>query len=416
VTNLLVFAAPLTAGLVLVLVGQWRGWAPSLPVAVGTGVVLRVAVLLLAWRFNVHPYDFSVDFPTAADNVLHGRDPVLTAREGGWHFLPLSAYVLAGQLRLGQVLGIGWAVIGRLVPIFADLALIPLVGKLARGRSPALRAFQWAANPLAIMVCAVHGQLEPIALAFGVGALVVARSAYARRAVAAGILVGLAITVNSWPALLVPGVLLALPGTRRRLTALLWAGAVPLVFFVTQPLVLGHAPSGELIAVARALAKTRPVVGDWGWTAIAEGGTQTVDPALGTIGTGVLLAGLALAVWWWRRADALTLTAVILLAFLICTHRLGAQYLLWPLPYLLARPARGTWPAFTAACMWAAIGYLWLGTTATYDVWWMRHEVWALLSLAVIPLLVWALPWSRRTAAPPVERSGRAEPAVACST
>lgn len=413
--NLAVFAVPLVVGLALAIVGQRRGWAPSLPVAIGTGVVLRVVVLVLAWRFHVRPYDFSVDFPTAAGNVLHGRDPVLSAREGGWHFLPFSAYVLAGQLRLSQAIGGGWDVIGRLVPMIADLALIPLVGRLARRKS-ALRSFQWAVNPLAIMVCAIHGQLEPLTLVFGVGALIVARSSYARRAVVAGALVGLAITANSWPVLLLPGVLLALPGARRRLTALVAAGAVPLLFFVTQPLVLGQAPANELVGVVRALMKTRPVVGDWGWTAIVEGGHQTVDPALGTVGTGILLAGVAVAVWWWRRTDALTLTAVILLAFLICTHRLGAQYLLWPLPYLLARPTRGTLPAYAAVAAWAGIGYLWLGTTATWNVWWMRHEVWSLLSLAVLPVLVWALPWTRRSAPRPAPRPDPAEPAVVSLT
>ena len=53
--------------------------------------------------------------------------------------------------------------------------LIPLVGKLAGGPKASLRAFQYACNPLAILVASVHGQVEPVALVFGVAAFVVAR-------------------------------------------------------------------------------------------------------------------------------------------------------------------------------------------------------------------------------------------------
>jgi len=399
VTNLLIFAAPLALGLVLLLVGGKRAWAPSLTVSIITGIALRVIVMLTAAYLSVRPYDFSADFPVAANNVLNHHDPVLHAREGGWHFLPLTAYVLAGQLKLGQALGLDWAIAGRLVPIVADLALMLLVGRLASQRQ-ALRRFQWACNPLAIMVCAIHGQIEPLAMMLGVGALVLARSTDRHRAIWAGVLVGLSITSNSWPVLLVPGVLLALPGLRARLTGLCWAVAVPAVFFVTTPFIMGLNAGRELPAVARALMKTRPVVGDWGWTSLFTGGQQSVNPTLGHIGTFVLVAGILFALWWWRRADPVTLTAVILLTFLVVTHRLGAQYLMWPLPYLLVRPTRGTPYALTAASLWAGIGYLWVGTTATWNVTWMSHEVWALTSLAVIPVLVWAMPWRRRVAAP----------------
>ena len=404
VVNLLLFAGPLAVALVLCLVAGRRRWAPSLAVTLAVAVALRVLIMALATWLHVQPYDFSTDFPIAGDNILHGRDPVLHARVGGWHFLPLMAYVLGGQVKVAQLLGLDWAIVGRLVPIIADLVLTVLVGRLSV-RDGSLRRFQWACNPLAIMVCSVHGQLEPIALALGVGALVVAYRGRERHgpapALVAGLLIGLAIAANSWPALLLPGVLLALPGVRRRLTALATAAGVCFLLLLTEPLLLqtGRQSYGAALgAIIGALAHTKPVVGDWGWTSIVEGGSQTVDPTTGAIGSVVLIAGLAAVVWIWRRADPLTFTVAVLLAFLICTHRLGAQYLLFPLPYLFARPTRGTWYATTAAVIWSAIGYLWLGTSATWNVWWMRHEVWSLSSLAVIPCLIAALPWRRRTA------------------
>ena len=412
VANLVIFAGPLVVGLVLCLVAGRRRWAPSLAVTLAVAVTLRVIVLGIATWFHVAPYDFSSDFPIAADNILNGRDPVLNARVGGWHFLPLTAYVLAGQMKAGQLLGLDWAIAGRLVPVAADLVLTVLVGRLSL-RNGSLRRFQWACNPLAIMVCAVHGQIESMALAFGVGALVVAYGGRERRgpgaAVLAGLLLGLAIAANSWPLLLLPGMVLALPGVRRRLTAAATAIGVCVVSLLTEPLLLQTGQDsyiGALRAIVGALAHTKPVVGDWGWTSIVEGGAQTVDPTIGSIGSLVLIAGLIAGVWWWRRADPLTFTVAVLLAFLICTHRLGAQYLLWPLPFLFARPTRGAWYATTAATIWAGIGYLWLGTAATWNVWWMRHEVWALSSLVVIPFLIAALPWGRRVAEPQLPDTG----------
>lgn len=403
--NLLIFAVPLVVAVALCLVAGRRRWAPSMLAALAVGAVLRLIVMLLAWRFNVRPYDFGVDFPVAADNVLHLRDPVLNTREGGWHFLPMMAYVLAGQRWVSQITGLDWGIAGRLVPIAADLVLSVVIGRLSAERG-ALRRFQWACNPLAIMVCSVHGQLEPIALAFGVAALVVARSDRPRRAVLAGLLLGLSIAANTWPVLLAPGLLLALPGLRRKVTAALSTAAVLGGLVLTEPLLFsygGLSYVSHLRALIATMAHTRPVVGGWGWTAIAEGGHQTVDPSIGTVGTLILAAGVLAAMWWWRRADPLTFTVAVLLAFLICTHRLGAQYLLWPLPYLLARPMRGTWAAVAAASAWSGIGYLWLGTTATWNVWWMRHEVWALSSLVVVPILIYALPWAHRRRPPEPE-------------
>ncbi len=99
--------------------------------------------------------------------ILEGRNPV----NSGWHFLPAIPYVYGSLMWLG----IPWEVAGRLVTVVADLALIPLVGKLAGRGAGRLRAFQYACNPLAILVASVHGQVEPVSLVFAVAAYVVAR-------------------------------------------------------------------------------------------------------------------------------------------------------------------------------------------------------------------------------------------------
>lgn len=376
----------LVVGLGLALYAGHRGWAPPLWATLCLGAGLRLAILLLAVRSPVQPWDLTQDFPHAADLVLDGRNPTTYAREGGWNFLPLLAYVLAGQRALEHWLGLPWGVVGRLVPVLADIALIPLVGRLAAQRR-SLRSFQYACAPLGLMVSGIHGQFPPITLLFAVAALLAARGHRAHRA---GTFIGLSLSCTSWAVLIVPGMLLTLPGTRRRVTALAWAALVPAAILLSATLDL-DTPLGQLPDTAKTIASTRPVVGDWGWTAVATGGDQAVSPALGRIGTLILLIALLAAGWWWRHAEPVALTVALLLIFLVVTYRLGAQYLAWPMPFLIAQPTRRAWAAIIAASLWAAVGYLGLTQVVGMD-WQLGHTYIALASLAVIPFLIRALP------------------------
>jgi hypothetical protein len=385
----------LVVALTLAIVAERRGWTPSARVAVLTGAVLRLTLVLLAAADTAQPYDFVNDFRQTAENILTGHDPVLNIREGGWHFLPLVAYLFAGALRLGQLLDVSWGVMGRLVTMLADLALVPMVGRLAPERQ-ALRRFQYACAPLALMVSGVHGQIEPIALAFGVAALLLARR---HRATAAGLLLGLSITAGSWPVLLAPGVLVALGTARRRLLAAAWGVAVPAVFFLTTPLVVGESPR-FLTSAAKELLSTRPVVGDWGWTPWFTGGAESLSPALAKAGTILLVIALLGAGYLWRRADPVDLTAALLIAFLLVTARFGSQYLVWALPYVISRPVRGTRPALVVMSAWAAFGYLYM-MRLNHDDWLAAHGWWSFSSAVVVVFMAFALPWSRRDGRPP---------------
>lgn len=383
-------AALLAVALVLAVVAERRGWAPSARTSLLTGAALRLALVVSAAGDAAQPYDFHNDFRDTAYNVLTGHDPVLNIREGGWHFLPLMAYAFAGALRAGQLAHVSWDVMGRLVTAGADLALVPLVGRLASERR-ALRRFQYACAPVALMVCAVHGQIEPVALALGVGALLTARRG---RTTVTGLLLGLSITAGSWPVLLAPGVLVALSGARRRAAAAAWAVAVPAVFFLTTPLVVGESPR-FLEPAARQLLSTRPVVGDWGWSAWFTGGAQALSAPIAAAGTVLLVCGLLGAAYVWRRADPADLTVALLLAFLVVTARFGTQYLLWALPYLVARPTRHAGPALFAMTAWAAFGYLFM-MRLSHDGWVAAHAWWSFSSAVVVAVTVFALPWERR--------------------
>lgn len=411
---------------------QWRGWRPTLRTALVVGLVLRVAVWVVAASGVAQSWDFANDFPFAGAAVLHHQDPVLT-NPGRWHILPLMPFMLAAEVKLGQLLHVGWPLIGKLLPVAADLALIPLVGRLAyqRGR---LAAFLYACNPVSIMVASVHGQLEPISLALGVGAFLVARTG---RAYWAGALGGLSAATGGWPVLLLPGILLALPADKRRVTrgahataaaaepaangsaeraaeptgeqsggwrwethwpqwlrAAVSAAAVPAVLFVSSPLTVGT-PLGQLPHVARLLVGARSVVGDWGWTAVLTMGEEDGDRLMAQAGKLLLVAGMLGVLYLWRRADPLRLTVALLLTFLVLTPRLGVQYLVFATPFMIAIGGRFTLPAVLASALWQALGYLYL-PRLSYTGWQHAHRWWAVSSLVVIAFLIAAIPWARR--------------------
>lgn len=404
-TYVLTVTLLLAAGFGLCVLAQRRSWVPSLAAALGIGVALRVTVWMIAASQSWQPYDFKYDFFAAAVAVVHHHDPMLFGRARGWPFLPTMAYVLGAELKLGQLLHLPWSITGRLASVLADLALIPLVGRLGFDKGP-LRRFQYACNPLSIMVCAIHGQLEPEVLALGVGALVLARST--RRGAGAGALLGLSVAIGSWSVLLAPGIFAALTGRRERVRAACATVAVPAAVLLTAPIGVGT-PVGRLPDVVRGLVSLRPVVGTWGWSAIVTGGTLELSPTVGRVGTFILVVALMVVGYLWRRADPIDLTSALLLTFLLVSPRVGAQYLIWPIPFLVARPTRYTTGAIGVAAAWALFGYLYLGRHFT----WVHDAGWYLASWCVIPLLALALPWASRCQAgdaPEKPSAGEAAP------
>jgi hypothetical protein len=427
---MLTTSALLATGTALFLIAQWRGWRPSLRTALAVGIALRVAVWILATVNSWQPFDFADDFSAAASAVLHHQDPLLTGRTGGWHFLPPMAFVFAGELWFCYAANLPWQLVGRLAPVLADLALIPLVGRLARDRGR-LRSFQYACNPLSIMICAIHGQIEPEMLAFGVAAFVVARSRFGRAsggeegppragsaqqggggtggARGAGILLGLSIAMGTWSVLLLPGLLKSLPGRVRRVHVAAWAAFVPAVFLITSPLTVGT-PIGKLPAVVSTLIGAQPVVGDWGWTAIAAHGNQVVSATLARPGMLILAVALLAVGCLWRRADPIDLTVALLMTFLIFTPRFGDQYLMWPLPFLIARKTRFGTQAVLLASVWVGIGEVYIGSMSPV-AWQHAHHWWAYGSLAVVGSLLLALAGISRRQPEPGQRPVAGVPA-----
>ncbi|GGL15251.1 hypothetical protein Sme01_70100 [Sphaerisporangium melleum] len=383
----------LVSGVVLAIVAQWKGWRPSLAVALAAGIGVRVLIMILAATSTWQPVDFVNSFKPAGEAILAHKDPVLES-QGGWHFLPTIPYVYGLLLWMN----IPWEIAGRLVTVVADIALIPLVGKLAGGKDAGLRAFQYACNPLAVLVASIHGQVEPVSLVFGVAAFIVARNARTsrpvRNAVIAGLLMGLALCAKSWPIWLVPGMLLFLPDLRSRACAFFATGVAPIFFLVTLPIGAGTSLS-QLPEVIKTIGDVRPIIGEWGWTPLFTGGNWELNADLARYGQWAIYLTLLVVAFAWRRADPIDLTTAMLLAFMVVTPRLGAQYLMWFMPFLVARPTRFAWPVIIGTSTWAAVGYLYL--TQYNDVrWWYLHQPWSISSVVLLPILIAAMPWGAR--------------------
>jgi hypothetical protein len=396
----------LAIGVALMLIAQRRDWQPSLALAIYVALVLRLAILALAWR--TQPYDLANDFKTAGMDVLHHQDPILNNRQNGWGSLPVYAFVLAGAYWASVHLHVAWLIVARIPAILSDLGVVVLVGVLARaaGERAALRRFQYACSPLPILVSGVHGQAESFCFLFSLGALALILRAgpqlSGRRAGVAGAVFGLAIASQTWPAVFGPALLLALPSWRRRAQFTAGAAGVMALLWVSLPVTVGT-PVAKLPYILTQFVQTRPSFGNWGWAGLWLSVHPTKLPVwqdplwltAGTIGTRVAIAAALLAVWWWRRAHPLDVETASTTALLALTPSFGNQYLIWQAPSATARPARLSIPLQIVLGAYAAIFYLPM-EMLTVNNWEMANALMMLISLFVIMFMVAALPWKRR--------------------
>jgi hypothetical protein len=394
----------LVVGATLMVVAQRRSWRPPLAVAIWTAVVLRLGLLALA--YHVRPYDFAFAFERVGYNTLHHHDPILTM-PNTWSYLPVYDYVLAGAYWAHLQLHVSWLIIGRLPAIASDLGVVVLVGVIAGavGQPAALRRFQYACNPLAILVCAVHGQVEPACLLFSLAAFALVLRAgtriSGRAAVVAGLLLGLGIGAKTWPVLFLPALWLALPSARRWQFAAATAGTVGLLF-ISMPLTVGT-PVNKLPFLAKLMTTYHPHIGTWGWAGVwithhRTGLPTTQDPLwinVASIGTKLAIVATLLAVWWWRRAHPLDVATATTTALLVTTPAFGMQYLLWQAPTSIAYPTRLSLPLQIVLGAYAGTFYLPMYMLGWRD-WQTAQRLMILLSLGVIALMIAALPWGRR--------------------
>jgi hypothetical protein len=371
----------LTFGAGLTIVATARRWAPTIVVSVCVALGLRMLVAIVAHGHT--PLDVSENFQSVARFTAEGKDALVAALPYQWNFLPAMPYVWTALLHLH----LPWETTEKIPVILAEGLNTILVAALATSRQR-LRAFQYAVNPIALLVAGWHGQIDPIALSCGLVALLCLQ----RRAdVAARALVGLGIAIKTWPVLFAVAVFRATRPARwpAIIAAML---ALPVALFVTMPIFV----SGHLHKDASIILGYRSFVGTWGWTGVVR--TVSGESIVGYTGAlqvreqrvAVVLFVLALlaVLWVWRRAAPGVLMLAVLYTFLVTTAGFGVQYLFWPLPLAIAYGTRRTWLYIWPAAVLAASLYLGHQT-------WHQHVA---LSIVAIIGMVLALPFDQRMA------------------
>ena len=291
---------------------------------------------------------------------------------------PPGAQVLfAGLARVGDDPWLWKVVFGA-----CDLAIVALLLGWIRGGDRYRTAAWYAWNPLAIVSFAGAGHYDSTMVLALLGAAACVRSEFdgpgsgeklpARRWVAAGLLLGIALSLKAVPVLLLP--LWALVA-RRRFVWMLPGLAIPALLALAYGF-----PSEDILGPLReftARARTNDMVW-WIWEAAAG-----PRPRNGAYSAVLVLVVLAIA--WRMRAEPGRGILWVLGAAVVLSPVLHPWYLCWVLPFAALRSA-WPWSVFSVSIF----GYYLLWESG---LWWVPWEqpVWQRLLIALPPVIALAL-------------------------
>ena len=278
----------------------------------------------------------------------------------------------------------------------ATFATIGLVGCFAEASARDNLRLVYALSPLAVLVSAWHGQIEPIAITLGLSALLLARR---RREVLAGVVLGLAAASKTWPILFAAGVLRTSNWTRWWRVAAP-AIAVPVLLLFSIPWLLHDGVRHTL----KVIFGYRSFLGTWGWTGLLRHAHVTgvgyagphVDSfqRVGTALTAITLLAILLI---FRRCSGPDITIALMLGFLTVSAGFGIQYLLWPAALVCATGRRSGQFYLLLAGFYAAFFYLYIEPADVRLLSWPA-TVLEFGSVPVIVAAVASMPWSARQA------------------
>ena len=329
------------------------GAAPLAPSARRTLLALIAAgtVVRLVWTLDTAglPFDISSAGATAhalLHDPLHLYGALNSPHQYRWPYPPgYFPWLLASH---GLVsLGIPFRV-GLVLPAIAADGALAWVVQAALGRRGASDRSRLVAcalvafGPAFALISGLHGQIDSVAILPAALALLVWEGGNRRRALYAGVLVGLAASCKTAPGL----VLLALlPSARtRREAAALCAVAVAIPLVALAPFL-----AADATGVLRAL-RYAGIPGEGGISMLIQPdlarywvfddlGTQVGPVTRAFIDHGIVLTGVALAltaaVTWRRRLAARDAAVVLWLGLYVLGTAFAFQYAVWGLPFLI---------------------------------------------------------------------------------
>jgi 4-amino-4-deoxy-L-arabinose transferase-like glycosyltransferase len=270
--------------------------------------------------------------------------------QGVRHFGPIGIYghhfkvpvYNHGPLAGWMLLGINWVLdhhitsfpfLIRVPACLADFVTALLVFELVRLVRPmktaAIAAVLVVCSPVLFVVSGFHGNTDPVFVMFSL--LSVYLLVVRRRALAAGLAFGIAVSIKLVPIVLVPVLLVVLVRLGwRRLAA--FAGGGVLVFLVLWvPVLVGrwHAFRVQVLGYNGSALRQWGLPQFFAWAHLPGVGAWLAGPARFGI---LLVSALAAAAVVWRRPDALLpAVGLSLVLFLLLSPAFGMQYLAWPL-------------------------------------------------------------------------------------
>jgi hypothetical protein len=313
---------------------------------------------------------------------LAARAPVLHEIKNIWH--PMAKGLSDGQLpwsfadfhffaptawlmKLFQAVsewGVAFATVQRGFFALVDMGVAVLVYRLAQrtpgALAPRTAALLYLANPVAIWVSSVQGQVDGLAILFLLAALLLTLRRPEGRRLAAGVLLGLSVAAKQVTA---QHPLLWL---RRRNGILTAAVAYALPILTLAPYV------GSWRAVLRNLLDYTPMPVSYGLSELALWDSR-LSPVIAVLGLGASLA----AIVWLRNRELVRSCLFLFLVMLFFACGMGCQYLLWPLPF---GALFGGFPylVFTAASiLWILGSYFELPGSGQF----LGHVVWLSVGL-----------------------------------
>ena len=339
-----------------------RGWLILVLVACLVRLVPNL-ILPVGAVYDIESYQI------VADTVLQGQD-VYTADgrpsasvEARHPYLPFQMYWMAFARWSSNEFQVPYVKVVRLLPIVADIGIVLLIYHWRSRDRRSRRLLQdqaffsgmlYALNPVAVFVCAYHGQFDAIPLLCLVCAIIFLE----RSPGLSGMWLGIGILDKSWPVLALPSLLWGVrtshptPSWKKILVMALVSVAIPLLGTGLYT-VLFRADFFQVIG--RALGYNRGI-GAWGYSyffRLLASFYPAAQPAMDAmLSFGRTLTLLALGLIWFFGARKQSPSAgilTILVAYLVFTHAFSIQYLLWVIPFAVLEGEYSWLKRFTLA-------------------------------------------------------------------
>jgi hypothetical protein len=255
------------------------------------------------------------------------------------NYPPLWLYICWMCLTVSRWTGLTFDLVMKLTVSAADAATVIPVGLLARMRANSdsagtIAAVGYALNPVSILIAAFHAQNDPMLIGLIVWSVWLLTAAPIKWSIElAGLAVGVSVCIKPVGVLILPLMAVFIQSWVRRAS---WVLLVSAPMLVTALPFLLDSPVALLGAVA-----TYRGPPDFGYVGIYNawmnlGHGSSGEPIVKSLPVSMRFAYLLvfLVIWWkFRRASLVEQSCAVLLSLYLFYGALGAQYLVWLIPF-----------------------------------------------------------------------------------